>query len=46
MLHKVNINWNDFDSKWKNGAFMEDDSFSTPIFTQNREVVEKYLTQE
>ncbi len=46
MLHKVDINWNDFNSKWKNGVFVEGDSFSTPIFTQNREAVEKYLIQE
>ncbi len=59
MLHKIGINWNDFDSKWKNGLFVEGHweqgiktpahpnfVLPTPIFTQEREVVEKYLIQE
>ncbi|KKL56605.1 hypothetical protein LCGC14_2243770, partial [marine sediment metagenome] len=47
MLHGVGgASWNEYEARWKNGTFMEGNSFSTPIFTQNREAIGKYLAQE
>lgn len=46
MLHEIGINWNDFDAKWKNGVLIENRSCSSPVFLQDREVIEKHLTQE
>lgn len=48
MLHGTDVNWSDLHSKWKNGQFIEKDNGvwtlnSAPVFTQNRDVVEKYL---
>ncbi|HUU86685.1 MAG TPA: tRNA(His) guanylyltransferase Thg1 family protein [Candidatus Glassbacteria bacterium] len=49
MLHGTGLNWNDLESKWKNGLFVvkdDDDRIQWGdeiIFTQNRESVERFL---
>jgi tRNA(His) 5'-end guanylyltransferase len=49
MLYTQNINWADLSPIWKNGTLIETNNISlnfTTIFTENREVVEKYLVGE
>jgi len=51
MLHGKGINWNDLELKWKNGQFIEKNEgvwaiTPAPIFTQSRDIVEKYLGNE
>lgn len=44
MLHRKNVNWANLEDRWKNGVFINSDKEeSYPIFTQNRECIEKYL---
>lgn len=48
MLHIKGINWADLYDHWKNGIFLEKNNewsiVPSPIFTQDRYVIEKYLT--
>lgn len=48
MLHSKGVNWADLPERWKNGLFIEstEDGWfvsPAPIFTQDREVIEKHL---
>ena len=48
MLHSKGENWNDLDPKWKNGQFIDKSDTGwviepAPIFTEERDVIEKYL---
>jgi tRNA(His) 5'-end guanylyltransferase len=47
MLYSKDINWNNINPKWKNGTFIdgkEHNIVEDVIFTQNRGIIEKYLT--
>ncbi len=51
VAHEKGINWNDLELKWKNGQFIEKNDgvwtvIPSPIFTQSRDAVEKYLVNE
>lgn len=49
MLHSKGVYWVGLDSSWKNGLFFdmkEDVVKSDVVFTQNREIIEKYLVGE
>jgi tRNA(His) guanylyltransferase len=53
MLHSKNINWTDLPEHLKNGTFVEKvveyntwASKPAPVFTENREAIEKYLIGE
>ncbi len=50
MLHTIGRNWNDLNSRWKNGVFIENGDgewivHHDLIFTKEREVVDRYLEQ-
>ena len=51
MLHEIGENWADLHSVWKNGTLIRRlpeawDAVSSPIFTENREVIEDLMEKE